>query len=243
MNHRLAISAVLPAYNEEANLERTIRELVAVLSPTCAQFEVLVVDDGSTDRTAAVAAGVAATVPGVALLHHPRNLGYGAALRTGFAAATCEWILLLDADGQFLSKEVDRFLERVPEADLILGYREKRADAVYRRMYAAIWSTLMRWLLGVHVRDLNCGFKLMRKATVQSLTLQSHGAFISTEFLAKARQRGARTVEVPVTHRPRMHGRQTGGDLRVLVGAFHELGKLWWKIRRVSSTAQSIPKS
>ncbi|MDR7417477.1 MAG: glycosyltransferase family 2 protein [Armatimonadota bacterium] len=227
-----SISAVLPAYNEEGNLARTVGELVPVLARTCEAYEVVVVNDGSTDRTAAVAERLAAQMPAVRVVHHARNLGYGSALRTGFGAATLEWILLLDADGQFDPRDLDDFVTAAGAADLVLGYRERRADAAHRGWFAVAWRYLMRILLGVRARDIDCAFKLMRASLIRSLGLESGGAFISAELLAKAGRRGARVVEVPVSHRPRLHGTQTGGNPRVLVRAFYELGRLWWRVRR-----------
>ncbi len=225
------ISAVLPAYNEEANLERTVRDLLPVLG-AAPGFEIIIVDDGSADRTAEVAAGLRREVPHVRLVRHRRNQGYGAALRSGFAAATREWILLLDADGQFRPAELDRFLSAVPQADMVIGYRAQRADPPHRRLFATVWRVLTGILLGVRARDINCGFKLMRTALVQSLDLQSGGALISAELLAKARRRGVVITEVPVTHAPRRSGRQTGGSLRIVLRAYFELARLGWRIRR-----------
>lgn len=226
-----SISAVLPAFNEEANLERTVRGLLPVLARITGDYEVLVVDDGSADRTAEVAAGLAREIAGVKVLRHPRNQGYGAALRTGFAAAAREWILLFDADGQFVAADLERMAAAAPGADLVLGYRGRRADPAHRRAFAAVWRLLTRLLLGVRVRDTNCGFKLMRTALVQSLALRAGGALISAELLAKADRLGARLVEVPVTHVPRAQGRQTGGSLRIVLRAYYELARLGWQIR------------
>ncbi len=206
-------------------------------------YEILIVDDGSTDRTAEVATRLAVTISQVKVLHHPQNLGYGAALRTGFTAARCEWILLLDADGQFLPEEVKRLVVASHGADMALGYRERRADAAHRRGYAAAWRLLMRSLLRVRVRDIDCGFKLMRTSMVQSVALDATGAMISAELLAKARARGARMVEVPVTHAPRRFGRQTGGNPRVLLRAGYELVCLWWRIRRFPAAATASEAS
>ena len=237
---RLTISAVLPAYNEEANLEGTVRALAPVLAQVAADYEILVVDDGSADRTAEIGRRLAEEFPHVRLLRHERNRGYGAALRTGFAAARKEWILLLDADGQFLPGEVERFVPPAPGADLVLGYRRQRADPAHRRFFAAVWRVLVGLLLGVWVRDTNCGFKLMRTVLVQSLDLQSVGALISAELLAKARRRRAVLVQVPVTHVPRRFGRQTGGSLRVTLRAYYELARLGWRIRRFPATAANL---
>ncbi|MDR7556466.1 MAG: glycosyltransferase family 2 protein [Armatimonadota bacterium] len=235
------MSVVLPAFNEAGNLEATVRELVPVVAAAAADFEVLVVDDGSTDATASVAARLAAELP-VRVLRHDRNRGYGAALRTGFEAARKPWILLLDADGQFAPAELDRFVALARDADLVVGYRVRRADPRHRGAFASAWTWLMRVLLGVQVRDVDCAFKLMRTALVQSLALESMGAFISAELLGKARRRGARIVEVPVSHRPRRHGRQTGGSPRVLLRAFYELGRLWWRVRRFPASAGRDPR-
>lgn len=221
---------MLPTFNEEANLERTVRALVPVLSGVAADYEILVVDDGSTDRTAEVARRLGEEVPSLRLLRHARNRGYGAALRTGFAAARHQWILLLDADGQFLPEELPRLVEAAAGADLVLGYRRSRADPAPRRLFAAVWRVLVWALLGVVVRDTNCGFKLMRRSLVQALDLQAHGAVISAELLAQARRLGAVMVEVAVTHLPRRWGQQTGGSLRVLLRACIELVRLWCRL-------------
>lgn len=237
------ISAVLPAYNEEANLETTISDLLTPLRRHSADFEIIVVDDGSSDLTAQKAQTLAARMAGdeestsesvgpLHLLRHDRNLGYGWALRSGFAAARMDWILLLDADGQFDPAELSRLVAAADAADMVLGYRLKRADPSHRRWFARAWAWLMRVLLGVEARDVDCAFKLMRRSLVQSLDLQATGAFISAELLARAARRGARMVEVPVTHRPRRFGDQTGGRPRVLIRAFYELFRLWWRVRR-----------
>lgn len=224
------ISAVLPAYNEEANLEATVLDLLTQLRRYSAAFEIVVVDDGSTDQTAQKAAALA--LAELRLVRHDRNRGYGAALRSGFTAARMDWILLLDADGQFDPADLGRLVAAADGADMVLGYRVKRADPSHRRLFARAWAALMRILLGVRARDVDCAFKLMRRSLVQSLELRATGAFISAELLARAARRGARMVEIPVTHRPRRFGDQTGARPRVLIRAFYELFRLWWRVRR-----------
>ena len=241
------LTVVLPAFNEAANLEATVRELIPVVAAAAGTAEVVVVDDGSTDGTADVAARLAAEAaraggPSVRVVRHPRNLGYGAALRTGFAAAHQPWILLLDADGQFVPRDLERFVAAAPAADLVAGYRVRRADPPHRRAFAWAWRWLMRALLGVRGRDVDCAFKLVRTALVRSLALEAGGAFISAELLAKAGRCGARIVEVPVAHRPRRAGQQTGGRVRVLLRAFYELARLWWRVRRFPGDAAHGPR-
>jgi glycosyltransferase involved in cell wall biosynthesis len=242
------LTVVLPAFNEAANLEATVRELLPVVAAAAGTVEVVVVDDGSADDTADVAARLAAEAaraggPSVRVVRHPRNLGYGAALRTGFAAARQPWILLLDADGQFVPHDLERFVAAAAAADLVAGYRVRRADPPHRRAFAWAWRWLMRALLGVRVRDVDCAFKLVRTGLVQSLALEAGGAFISAELLAKAGRCGARIVEVPVAHRPRRAGQQTGGRVRVLVRAFYELARLWRRVRRFPGDAGRGPRT
>ncbi|MGQ0550260.1 MAG: glycosyltransferase family 2 protein [Armatimonadota bacterium] len=226
------ISAVLPAYNEEAALAQTVAALRSVLERTGRSFEIIIVNDGSTDGTGTLADTLARNDSMVRPVHHPRNLGYGAALRSGFAAARCEWIFLMDADGQFDPGELPGFLEAARDADFVVGYRPTRADPGHRVLFAKVWAALMSLALGVRVRDVDCAFKVMRRSYIAAMTLEAGGAFLSAELLAKARRSGARIVERPVRHLPRRAGRQTGSSLRVLVRAFYEFSRLWWRVRR-----------
>jgi glycosyltransferase involved in cell wall biosynthesis len=226
------ISAVLPAYNEEGALEATVSALRAVLVSVGRPYEIIIVNDGSADRTGAIADGLAGADPAVRVVHHVRNLGYGAALKSGFGAARLPWVFLMDADGQFDPGELPRFLAAAERADFIVGYRPARADPVHRMLYARIWAGMMSLLLGVGVRDVDCAFKLMRRSVLDRLALEAGGAFLSAEMLAKARRLGARFVELPVRHLPRRAGASTGGSVRVLLRAFAELARLWWKVRR-----------
>ncbi len=170
--------------------------------------------------------------PAVRVVHHQKNLGYGAALKTGFAAARQPWVFLMDADGQFDPGELPAFVKAAGAADFVVGYRPARADPVHRTLYAKAWASMMSALLGVGVRDIDCAFKLMRRSHLAAMPLEAGGAFLSAEMLARARRMGARIVELPVRHLPRRAGSSTGGTLRVLVRAFYELGRLWWRVRR-----------
>jgi glycosyltransferase involved in cell wall biosynthesis len=230
------ISVVLPAYNEEANLGWVVSRVRAVLANLGRPFEIIVVDDGSTDGTALLADRLASEDPTIRVVHHARNQGYGAALRSGFTAASLEWVFLMDADGQFEPIELLTFLDASREADFVVGYRIARADPVVRRFYAWCWARLMRLLLGVTVRDVDCAFKLMRRSYLSVMRLEASGAFISAEILAKAQRMGVRVVELPVKHFPRRAGRQTGGSFRVLLRAFLELVRLWKRVRSFTHT-------
>jgi glycosyltransferase involved in cell wall biosynthesis len=226
------ISAVLPAYNEEAALPATVAELRGVLEWLGRPFEIIIVDDGSTDGTGALADRLARDDAAIRAVHHPHNLGYGDALKSGFTAARHEWVFLMDADGQFDPTELPAFVGAAGAADFIVGYRPSRADATHRTLYARIWAAMMSLLLGVGVRDVDCAFKLMRRSYLSRMQLEAGGAFLSAEMLAKARRMGARFAELPVRHLPRRAGSSTGGSLRVLLRAFVELARVGWKARR-----------
>jgi glycosyltransferase involved in cell wall biosynthesis len=154
---------------------------------------------------------------------HPANRGYGAALRSGFDAASYEWVFMMDADNQFDPDEIARLLAMSEEADVVAGYRRRRRDPLVRRLNALAFFSLVRLLFGRLVRDVNCAFKLIRRDLLCGLDLRSNGALINTELLVKARQRGARIVEVAVEHYPRESGKQTGANPRVVLRAFSEL--------------------
>lgn len=225
------VSAFLPCHNEEGNVERVVTATVRALEALGVPFEVIVVDDGSTDGTAEVARRLSGRDPRVRLVQHPRNLGYGAALRTGFASARYPWVFFTDGDGQFDPADIVRLVAHADSADLVVGYRVRRRDPVHRRLFGWMWNLLVRVWFGVRVRDVDCAFKLLRAEVVRDLPLRATGAFLSTELLCRAARKGARIVEVGVPHYPRRWGRQSGGRPDVVLRAFWELWKLRSELR------------
>jgi len=228
----LDISGVLPAFNEETNLERSVAALERALKAHAAAHEIIVVDDGSSDGTASVLRRLETSQPELRVVSHVTNQGYGAALRSGFAAARLAWIFFMDADNQFDPAEIGLLTARAPEADIVAGYRRVRRDPWVRRLNAWAFFTLAHLFFGSLARDVNCAFKLIRRELIVSLPLQSTGALINTELLVLARRCGARVVEVPVSHFPRASGRQTGANPRVVLRAFRELVRLKASQRR-----------
>jgi glycosyltransferase involved in cell wall biosynthesis len=224
----------LPAWNEAENLA----SVVSAADDHLAQHDdhvVLVIDDGSTDATPEVVRALHAERPHVRGLRHPQNRGYGAALRTGFHAgleAETEWVAYCDADGQFDPADVDKLIDAAEAtgADLAIGFREHRADRLSRRLMGRGWHLLARVVLGVHARDVDCGFKAIRREALQVLEPQLVGdyATISPELLARARRHGMTIVEVGLPHAPRASGEASGSDLRVVLGSFRSL----WALRR-----------
>ena len=229
---RVNLSVVLPAHNEEANLARAIERVGAAASRLTSAHEVIVVDDGSTDGTAEVVEKASADDPRVHLVRHGRNRGYGAALRSGFEAATMDLVFFTDADNQFDPEQLSELLSAIDGADAVVGYRATRTDPLVRRLNAAAWNALVRGLLHVGVRDVNCAFKLFHRRDLVALDLESDGAMINTELLAKLRQAGRTVAEVPVDHYPRTAGEASGGSPAVVLRAFAELFAMYRGLRR-----------
>jgi glycosyltransferase involved in cell wall biosynthesis len=224
-----SVSAVLPAYNEEALIEQTLRHVADVLRRLVRDFEIVVTNDGSRDRTADILAHLRETEPGlhVRVVTHHTNQGYGAALASGFDAASADLVLMLDADGQFDVADVVHLLAAMDDhTDMVIGFRAKRADPPVRLLNAWGWKQLVNGLFGYTARDVDCAFKLFRREVWRSMTVESRGATFSAEFLIKARRMGFRIKEVPVNHFPRTAGAPTGAHPRVIARAFIELFRL-----------------
>jgi glycosyltransferase involved in cell wall biosynthesis len=220
---RLRVSAVLPAFNEEANIRQAVDEVTAAAEGLFAEHEVLVVDDGSTDATGTVADSLAERDSRIRVLRHPHHLGYGEALRTGFLACTMDHVFMTDADLQFDVREIALLLPYADRVDVVAGYRLNRCDPLMRRALGYAWNILIRALFYVPVRDIDCAFKLFDRRTLEALELESVGAMINTELMVKLARRGASVVEVGVHHRPRRAGQARGASPRVIATALREL--------------------
>src|SRR5439155_15996742 len=211
-----SISAVLPAYNEEAIIERTVRHVADVLGGLASDFEVIVTDDGSRDNTGRVLADLQRREPELRLLvvTHERNRGYGAAVASGFDAANKDLVFLTDGDKQFDVSELREFMPAMDgQTDLVIGWRRNRADPPMRKLNALGWKLLVNLLFGYTARDVDCAFKLFRRRVWESMTVHARGATFSAEFLIKARRLGFHVKEMPVSHLPRTAGSPTGARL------------------------------
>jgi glycosyltransferase involved in cell wall biosynthesis len=215
-----ALSYFFPAHNEEANLEGLVQEALSALPALADRFEIIVVDDGSKDRTPQLADALAAANPDVVrVVHHPTNLGYGAALRSGFRAASTELVAFTDGDRQFRVADLGRLTARLsgPDApDAVVGYRIRRADPMIRTVYARLYKLAYRSLFGLRVRDVDCACKLFRRDALARVRVESGGAFFSAELLIKVQAAGGKAVEVGVDHYPRTAGSQTGAAPSVI---------------------------
>jgi glycosyltransferase involved in cell wall biosynthesis len=226
-----SITVFFPCYNEQGNIERVAAQAVSVLQKTGRDFEVIIVNDGSSDKTAEVAANIARSNNAVKVINHPHNLGYGAALQSGFKAATKELVFFTDGDGQFDISELPPLLPLMNQYDIVCCYRINRQDNLIRKINGWCWTQLVCLLFGFRVRDVDCAFKLFKREIFDNIKLSSTGALISTETLARAIGKGYRFTEAGVHHYPRKAGRQTGANIRVICRAFKELFKLRNKIK------------
>ena len=226
---RPRLTFFFPAYNEEENVERTVESALSEIGPLVDSLEVLIVDDGSTDRTPLLADALAAADPRVRVVHQP-NRGYGGALQAGFAHARGDLIGFSDGDLQFDLREMARLLDRLADAnrpvDGVIGYRIQRRDPFHRIFIARTYNAIVATLFGLRVRDIDCAMKLFRRDVFDGLPLQADGPFLSAELLIKLRARGARLAQVGVTHYPRSAGTNTGASFGKIMRTFADLGRL-----------------
>lgn len=243
-----ALSFFFPAHNEEANLEALVDEALGALPALAERFEIIAVDDGSRDRTPAIADELAAKHAGVfRVVHHPTNLGYGAALRSGFQAARFDLVTFIDGDRQFKVADVGRLTQRLAEADapdVVVGYRLRRADPLIRRWYARIYRLSNRIFFGVRVRDIDCACKLFRREALTPIRVSSGGAFFTAELLIKLRFEGRKLAEVGVPHYPRTAGSPTGAKPKVVLRAVRDFWslrlRLWFRRRGAMQRGEPI---
>ncbi|MCG3127692.1 MAG: Dodecaprenyl-phosphate galacturonate synthase [Phycisphaerae bacterium] len=228
----LSLSLFFPCYNEEANVERVTRAAVEVGGTITDDFEVLIVNDGSRDRTGEIADRLAGEIPNVRAVHNQPNRGYGGALARGFRECRKNWIFYTDGDGQFDFKELPALIPLLEQCDIVSCYRLNRQDALHRKLNALCWSTLVNLLFRFGLRDVDCAFKIYPRTFIERIEMKSTGALIDTEMLAKAKYMGLRIRQVGVHHYPRTAGQQTGANFRVILRAFRELFKLYGEIRR-----------
>lgn len=219
-----SLSAVIPAYRDEANLPILIHELTAVLTayPLTA-YEVIVVEDGSPDRTGTVADQLAHHYPNLRVIHHPTNQGYGATLADGFRAARYPYTFYTDGDCQFNLRELPRFIDAAHPRRVIAGWRIKKQYTPYRHLISHAFNTAVRRLHHLPHRDINCAFKLFPTALLHSFPITSRSGFIDAELLLQAKQQGYEIKQLPVTHRPRHSGRASGSNFNVITTTIQEL--------------------
>jgi glycosyltransferase involved in cell wall biosynthesis len=231
---RGSLSLVLPAHNEAENIEIVVQQVLEVVPNSFERVEVIIVDDGSKDSTGQIIDDLAIRDSRVRAIHHPRNRGYGAALSSGFSQATGDWIMFMDSDRQFDISDISRLLPFIESHEIVAGFRMERNDPLHRRVFAEMFNITVRILFGVHMRDIDCAFKIFQGDLIRSIELTAPGALINTEIQAKARRQGAKVQQVGVRHFPRVAGEPSGGSPRVIARAMRETVILWWQMRTYS---------
>lgn len=227
------LSIFFPFWNEEKNIENVVKKAIPVAKRVALNWEILMIDDGSSDRTLEICKKLAEGDPmHLRVISHKPNRGYGAALREGFENAKYDLVVFNDGDGQFDFSESLKFIEKIKSADIVIGFRKKRRDHPMRRVLMQLLKIWDFIFFGFYFIDIDCGFKLFRKSAIKRIfPLKSEGAMITTEILAKTRKAKLKIAEVEVLHYPRLYGDQSGGNLRVIFRAIRESFKLWFDLR------------
>ncbi len=227
----LTVSLVLPALNEADNIAATIEDCVQTLRRVTREYEVIVVDNDSTDGTAAIVRDIQAENDRIQLVHQPVR-GYGSAIWTGLRAAQWEIVGWRDSDTQYRTADIVPMLKALDTNDVVVGHRVQRRDPHHRLLFAFLWNLLNRVLFGFVVHDMDCGCKIFRREVVDTLDIKAAGAVFNVEFLVQAKRAGFRVGEVSISHMPRHAGENTGGSLRVILRAAREVLKLRWRLLR-----------
>lgn len=235
-----SMSVILPAYNEERNIGPMVRSALEILPTIVSDYEIIVVNDGSSDRSAEVIQALCQEHSCVRTVTHERNRGYGAALKSGIQAARMDLIFFTDCDLQFDLRELPELLQWVGDFDVAAGYRVARKDPFHRKVNAFGWNVLVRMVFGLKIRDIDCAFKVFRRHVFDQIQIESVGAMVNTEILAQCQRLGLSIKEVPVNHFPRKHGEQSGANPRVVIKAFVELIKLHGKLKRMSDETEAV---
>ncbi|MCK6495956.1 glycosyltransferase family 2 protein [bacterium] len=225
-----SLTAFFPAHNEVENIGQLVEKTNNVLSGIVPDYEILVINDGSTDGTRELLDNLVQKVPRLRPIHHEVNQGYGGAVRTGFRNASRDLVFFSDGDGQFDIGEITLFLAEIDSYDAILGYRINRRDPFHRKVFAKCWGMLIRILFRIRVRDLDCAFKMFQRSILEGVEFEAGGAMVTVELLAKLRKKNFRFKEIGVNHYPRTAGQQSGGSPKVILRAFKELFKLYGRL-------------
>lgn len=227
----ISISVFLPCYNEAQNIPLVVSDLLVVLPQISHKYEIIIINDGSTDQTKKIASQISQKYRQVKVINHPKNLGYGAAVRSGIQTSRYEWIFFTDGDHQFDVKELVAFVPYSRDYQVIIGYRHKRADGWFRSFNARLFKLFINLLYRLHVKDIDCAFKLFHQSTIKPLSLQSNGAMISTEILYRLKKKHFKFKQLPVNHYPRKFGQPTGNNLKVVVKAGREAFSLYYQLK------------
>jgi glycosyltransferase involved in cell wall biosynthesis len=225
-----SLSVFFPAYNDEENIPKVAAAAVATLEEIGAPYEIIIVHDGSPDRTGEVADELAERYEHLRVIHHPKNLGYGAALNTGFKSARNEYVFYTDGDNQFDIREMRKFVALIGLTDLVIGFRNRKQYSLFRKIVSFTYNLVLQVLFDLPYRDVDCAFKLVPRSLIDRTTLSSSDAFIDPELLINAQRLGYSITEVGVMHLPR-EGGVSGVKIPVILRSILEVLRFYLKVR------------
>lgn len=233
-----SLSLFFPAHNEAESVQELIRKANQVAQNMTDDYEIIIINDGSTDQTREFVESLMNQYPKLRLINHAVNQGYGGAVFSGFQNASKEWIFFSDADLQFDLSEITKLVKHTPQYEVIIGFRKNRSDPFIRSLNTFGWKILNRIFFNLKVKDIDCAFKLIRASAIKPLLPQitSRGAMISAEFLIRLQNAEYVIKEIPVTHLPRKSGSSSGANLKVILRAFREMWKVFWILKKENST-------
>lgn len=221
------ISIILPVYNEEKNIENVVRSIVNFMPGVFDKFEIILVDDGSNDQTPNIIKKISEGDAVIKTVRHPKNIGYGAALISGFKVSHYPLLFFMDSDGQFDMSEIKRLLPYSEKFDIVAGIRTARRDSLYRVFAGRMYNSLICLLFGIKTKDITCGFKLFKRQVFDKMELKSRGGFLNVEMLVKSKRLGYTIKEVGISHLPRTLGKETGASLKAIILKISDIFRLW----------------
>jgi glycosyltransferase involved in cell wall biosynthesis len=223
-NSNISLSVFFPAYYDEKNIEKVVVAAINVLEELkLKDYEVIIIEDGSPDKTGEVADMLAEKFSKVRVIHHEKNMGYGATLKDGFLNAKLDYVFYSDGDNQFDLNELKKFVALIPYSDMVIGYRKKKQYSTYRKVTSLAYNFLLRFLFDIDYVDVDCAFKVIKTDLFKKININSVDAFIDAEILLKARLLGYTTTEVGVKHLPRVDGISTGARPSVIFRTIKEI--------------------
>lgn len=236
MKNNFSLSVFFPAYYDEDNIGKVVTKAIEVLNELeLKEYEVIIIEDGSPDRTAEVADSLAAQFPGVRVIHHKKNMGYGATLKDGFMNAKMDYVFYTDGDNQFDLDELKKFVALIPFTDIVSGFRIRKQYSNYRKFTSFIYNLILRFLFQIDDRDIDCAFKLFPTKLFKEIVIESKDAFIDAEIMIKARLLNYSVTEVGVQHLPRIDGISTGARPSVIFRTFGEIYRYYKKYKNQTS--------
>ncbi len=223
-NSQITLSVFFPAYYDELNIGKVTRNAVKILEELkLKDYEIIIIEDGSPDRTGEVADELAGEFSKVRVIHHEKNMGYGATLKDGFVNAKMDYVFYTDGDNQFDLTEMKKFIALIPFSDIVVGYRKHKQYSLYRKFTSLCYNYLLKIIFDIHYWDIDCAFKLFKTDLFRKIEIKSIDAFIDAEIMLKANLLDYTVTELGVQHLPRLDGVSTGARPSVILRTIREI--------------------